>query len=147
MLALRGASLNREAVWPFRNSYVSFSPVIRCPLVSFLLFFGSISCFSTAQTPFPTKPLDRAQILVWMDYGQASTRVVQLINRTGIDFQPTPDYLLLLKNAGATPKLVEVVSHGRTGQASTSSMSDSAFAHLSACTTSAYKKQFAVADT
>ena len=111
------------------------------------LLLGPISFASSAQTVFPQKPLDRTQILVWMDFGDESQRVVQLISRAGVDFQPTPDYLVLLKNTGATSKLIEAVTHATKTERSVSSTSDAAFAHLSTCMTSAYKKQFAEAES
>ena len=99
----------------------------------------------SAQTAFPAKPLDRARVLIWMDFGDESGRVIQLIGRVGIDFQPTPEYLQLLKDSGASAAQIDSVTHAKTTPAATASMSDVAFGHLSGCTILAHKKQFAEA--
>jgi TPR repeat protein/Flp pilus assembly protein TadD len=98
----------------------------------------------SAQTAFPAKPLDRAQVLVWMDFGDESGRVIQLIGRVGIDFQPTQEYLQLLKDSGASTALIDSVTHAKMTPA-TAAMDDVAFGHLSGCMILAHKKQFAEA--
>jgi hypothetical protein len=41
------------------------------------------------------------QVLVWMDFGESVRWVKKLIDRAGIDFEPTSEYLALLKTLGA----------------------------------------------
>jgi tetratricopeptide (TPR) repeat protein len=98
----------------------------------------------SAQPAFPAKPLDRAQVLVWMDFGDESGRVTQLIGRVGIDFQPTPEYLQLLKDSGASAALIDAVTQAKKTPAA-ATMGDVALGHLSGCMILAHKKQFAEA--
>jgi hypothetical protein len=82
-----------------------------------------------------------------MDLGDENRRVVQLIDRVGIDFQPTPEYTFLLKDSGAGLKLIDAVTHAKRGQPVASAMSDATFSHLAACIKATFKKQFGEAET
>lgn len=81
-----------------------------------------------------------------MDYGDEAVRVIQLIDRVGIDFQPTEEYFLLLKNNGAPQKLIDALKHAKRVPESNSTMSDVAFAHLAACVTLTHDKKFGDAE-
>src|ERR1017187_6299177 len=135
-----------QAKWRFRieTTCVRFLPMKygpRIPVLTILLVFGTTTAVYSAQTAFPAKPLDRAQVLVWMDFGDESGRVMQLIGRVGIDFQPTPEYLQLLKDSGGSAALIDSVTHAKMTPAA-AGMGDDAFGHLSGCMLLAHKKQF-----
>ena len=79
-----------------------------------------------------------------MDFGESTRRVEKLIGRAGVDFQPTSDYLTLLKTLGAPPAFLDAIGRLRpTGTPSTYSPDqETGFGHLSACLTLASKGQF-----
>src|SRR5208283_1420407 len=74
-------------------------------IAAYVLRCGSLA----AKGAFPSRPLDRAQVLVWMDFGESTRRVKKLIERAGIDFEPTSEYLALLKSLGAPAGFVDAV--------------------------------------
>jgi uncharacterized protein len=114
-------------------------PTIVALVAAYLFSFGSVS----GKDAFPSRPLDRTQVLVWMDFGESIRRVKKLINRAGIDFEPTSEYLALLKTLGAPTDFVDAL--GKTQAAGTTSTypaeQDAAFGHLSSCLTLARKGQ------
>ena len=114
--------------------------------VVILCFASSFLSPALAQRKFPSKPLSRVQVLVWMDFGDESFRVVQLIGRAGIE--PSPEYLSLIKNLRASPKLLETlgVTHPLGSPAIPTPGEEAVFAHISSCMTLAAKKQFADAE-
>lgn len=87
----------------------------------------------SAQTTFPAHPLDRAQILVWMDSGYESDRVIQLIGRVGISFAPTDDDMRLFVAAGATQPLTDAITHAKQSPAPAPTISNAAFDQLAKC--------------
>lgn len=70
-----------------------------------LLFCTSIPTFAA----YSAKPLDRARVLVLMDFGQQSFRTVQLIKRNGIVFAPTGADLDMFRKFGATAELIDAL--------------------------------------
>ncbi len=75
-----------------------------------------------------------AQVLVWMDSGSESFRVAQLVERRGIDFTPTEEYLEELRGLRAQPALLEKLRNTRPLSPSTNAAAEqSAYEHLLAC--------------
>jgi len=97
---------------------------------------------------FPSRPLDRTQVLVWMDFGEAAGRVETLIGRAGVDFKPSDEYLELLKSIGAPADLLETLRKLQpTGTpARDTPAQQAAFGQLSKCLTLARQSQFVDAE-
>lgn len=113
--------------------------IINLALVGFL---------AAASDAHPARPLDRLQVLVWMDFGGGSSRVVQLVRRAGTNFQPRPDDLKLLEELGATPSLLETLQNARPAAAPPAPAPDeqAAFTQVSSCLTMAVKGNVAAAE-
>jgi uncharacterized protein len=131
------------------------SPVLHLPSVyalpavrsvSLLALLASTCCVCSAQTAFPQRPLDRAQILIWIDFGEEGNRVEQLIGRAGIGFQASPDYLSLLKDVGGDSKLLDAIIRAKQTTTSGVGMSDTVFGQLVSCLKMASKKQYDAAE-
>ena len=114
-------------------------------LISAYLFMSGAT---NAKDAFPARPLDRAQVLAWMDFGESTSRVKKLIERAGIDFEPTGDYLALLKNLGAPAGFVEAVGkqHPTGAPSKYSPAQQAGFDHLSTCLTMAKTGRFEEAE-
>lgn len=52
-------------------------------------------------------PLTMGQVLVWMDSGEESSRVAQLVERQGVDFTPTPEFIEQLRRLHGKPALLD----------------------------------------
>lgn len=79
-------------------------------------------------------PLTMGQVLVWMDSGTESLRVAQLLERQGIDFVPTEQFLEELRDLHARPVLLEKLRNARPQRPSADPAGEqSAYAHLLAC--------------
>ena len=55
------------------------------------------------------KPLNRVQILGLVEGGVSNRRVESLIKERGIDFEPAPEYLQMLREAGADRALISAL--------------------------------------
>ena len=103
---------------PASRNTILYACVYRLPPIVALITACLLSSVSAAaKEVFPSRPLDRAQVLVWMDFGESTQRVEKLISRAGIDFQPATDYLDLVKTLAPPPSfLMPSVSCGRSAQ-------------------------------
>ncbi len=93
---------------------------------------------------YPSKPLDRVHVLALMDFGESSSRVVQLMRRAGIDFKPSNDDLSLFKELGASPALMNALETAKSSipPASPSAEEQAASAHVCSCMRLALRGQF-----
>lgn len=79
-------------------------------------------------------PLTMSQVLVWMDSGWESLRVAQLVERQGIDFAPTEEFLEELRGLHAKPVLLEKLRNAHPlSRSSYPAGEQSAYVHLLAC--------------
>lgn len=60
------------------------------------------------------EPLTRAQVMGLVAGGVASERVIALVDRRGLAFQPTPEFLTDLKSVGASDSLLNKLSQTRS---------------------------------
>jgi Tfp pilus assembly protein PilF len=102
-----------------------------------LVFALATLSFQTGQGPTQKavlQPLTMGEVLVWMDYGDESQRVAQLIDREGIDFMPKTEFLESLGRLHAKPYLLEKLkgTHPKSPSADPD-RERSAYAHLLAC--------------
>src|SRR5215467_13712041 len=108
---------------------LSHSRSLLCVLLGISLHEGQQPVQKAAMAP-----LAMAQVLVWMDSGSESSRVAQLVERQGIDFTPTEEYLEELRGLRAKPALLEKLRNTRPQSPSTNAAAEkSAYAHLLAC--------------
>jgi Flp pilus assembly protein TadD len=66
-----------------------------------------------AADPSATAPLTRAQVMGLVAGGVANSRVAALVEKRGIAFDPTADFLTDLKSVGASDDLLNVVARAR----------------------------------
>ena len=79
-------------------------------------------------------PLTMGEVLVWMDTGAESVRVVQLVERQGIDFTPKAEFLEDLRRLHSKPALLEKLQNARPlGPSADPVFEQSAYSHLLAC--------------
>jgi Flp pilus assembly protein TadD len=79
-------------------------------------------------------PLTMAQVLVWMDGGAESPRVEQLVERQGVDFVPTAEFLDSLKVLNAKPSLLEKLKSAKVVHSTAGSAKEqAAYAELFTC--------------
>jgi len=79
-------------------------------------------------------PLTMSQVLVWMDGGPESLRVAQLIERRGIDFSPTEDFLKQMAAMHAKPILLQKLKQARVVHVAKDTVAEqSAFSDMLAC--------------
>jgi len=129
---------------PASRNTILYACVYRLPQIVALITACLLSsAMAAAKAAFPSRPLDRAQVLVWMDFGESTRRVEKLISRAGIDFQPATDYLDLVKTLGAPAEFLDALGKLRAVGAtpSYSAEQQAAFGQLSACLTLARKGQ------
>lgn len=116
---------------------------------SLVLALATLS-FQTGQAPAQKvvlQPLTMGQVLVWMDYGDESQRVAQLIDRQGIDFTPTTEFLESLGRLHAKPYLLEKLKSAHPQSPSADPTRErSAYSHLLACLQNARKETLPTAD-
>ncbi|HEV2425477.1 MAG TPA: tetratricopeptide repeat protein [Terriglobia bacterium] len=82
---------------------------------------ASPSANSQAAAPAPkaepdssgSEPLTRAQVMGLVAGGVASERVIALVDKRGLGFQPTPEFLTDLKSVGASEDLLTKLSQTR----------------------------------
>lgn len=76
----------------------------------FLFLTIFLSAYAAAQTASPAlKPLSQTQILGLIHGGVASARVESLIRKRGLDFAVTASFVNQLKQAGASPSLIQMI--------------------------------------
>jgi hypothetical protein len=74
---------------------------------AFLLVILIAASLGLAQTPSAQKkPLDEGQVLAMLAGGVPSQRIAALVDKRGISFEPTEDYLTTLKKMGAEDVLL-----------------------------------------
>jgi Flp pilus assembly protein TadD len=116
----------------------------------FLVFVLATLSFQAGQAPAQKvvpQPLTMGQVLVWMDYGDESRRVAQLIDRQGIDFMPATEFLESFGRLHAKPYLLEKLKGARPQSPSADPARErSAYAHLLACLQNARKETPSSAD-
>ncbi|MBZ5670368.1 MAG: tetratricopeptide repeat protein [Acidobacteriia bacterium] len=66
-----------------------------------------------AQAPPSQKPLTKENILQFLQNDVPSERLADLVERYGIDFEPTDDFLRTLRKAGATDVLLNALGTAR----------------------------------
>lgn len=72
-------------------------------------FAGLLACGLAFPAADSAKPLSRVQILGLVEGGVSSRRVESLIKERGIDFEPAPEYLQMLREAGADRALISTL--------------------------------------
>jgi len=94
------------------------SPKITTSLLATLLLLG---CLAPAATAAAAKALNRAQILGLVEGGVSNRRVESLIKQRGINFEPAPQYVEMLREAGADEALITALRSAATppGEAQT----------------------------
>ena len=84
-------------------------------------------------------PLTMGQVLVWMDGGTESLRVEQLVERQGIDFDPTAELLDSLKVLNAKPSFLEKLKSAKVTHSATGSVKEqTAYTELFKCLQKAF---------
>jgi len=68
---------------------------------------------ANAATASATSPLTRAQVMGLVAGGVADSRVAALVEKRGLAFNPTPDFLADLKSVGASDDLLNAVARAR----------------------------------
>jgi Flp pilus assembly protein TadD len=88
----------------------------------------------------PHKPLDRVQILGSLVASISSTRLADLIERRGIDFQAKSEYLDFLRNIGAEERLLQALLLARAPKSSLDEReSDAKVARIETCLANSLK--------
>jgi len=99
------------------------------------LVFGLVVslCLQTG-TSTEMPPLTMGQVLLWMDSGEESSRVAQLIERQGIDFTPTPEFIEQIHQLHAKRALLERLEGSAIKHSATSSGDErNVYLHLWHC--------------
>src|SRR5258708_5137207 len=79
-------------------------------------------------------PLTMGQVLAWMDGGAESLRVEQLVQRRGVDFVRTAEFLDSLKVLNAKSSRVEKLKSDRVAHSAAGSAKEqAAYAELFTC--------------
>lgn len=92
--------------------------------------------FLSLQTGIATEmpPLTMGQVLVWMDSGAESSRVAQLVERQGIDFAPTPEFIEQLRTLHGRPALLQKLQDSSPKRSSSNPGDEqSVYLHLWRC--------------
>lgn len=99
--------------------------------------------------PIPARtPLTMGQVLVWMEGGTESMRVAQLVERQGIDFVPTTQFLDSLKALHADEKLLDDLKGAKVILSSGDSPKEqAAYSALLACERADGLRQYAQGET